>query len=51
MLFVMAHDRNAYAAGNFSEQKVIRKSLQVDAPLIGPLKMKSVWISRRRRDK
>ena len=44
VLPIVAYDRDADAAGNFSKQEVIREARQVDPPAVSPLEMKLLWV-------
>lgn len=44
MLFVVAYDRDADAAGDFPKQEVIGEAPQVDPPPVSRLEMKMLWV-------
>jgi hypothetical protein len=43
-LFVVAHNGNPYATGDFAEKKMIRKSFQVGASSMFSFEMKSLRV-------
>jgi hypothetical protein len=44
MLFVMTNNYNAYTAGNFTKEEMIRESFQIYPALISIIEVKSLWV-------